>query len=189
MRHILIAESAGRGSSARVVVSFAPGPNQPHRADMARCWSIPGVRRRGIGQRLLAAAEALALTHGRNLLTLDTEAGSAGNQLSGRCGWTPIGSIPKLLPHAGWAADARNLLLQGGSARPMSAIRPATPADLPAILAIYNHAVRETTAIWNWSEVDLANREAWFFGADGTRLLTHPGRRWEGWRSRLCKLW
>jgi L-amino acid N-acyltransferase len=43
----------------------------------------------------------------------------------------------------------------------MSTIRPATRADLPAILAIYNHAVRDTTAIWNWSEVDLDNREAW----------------------------
>ncbi|MFN3503472.1 MAG: GNAT family N-acetyltransferase, partial [Allorhizobium sp.] len=28
-------------------------------------------------------------------------------------------------------------------------LRDATPADLPAILAIYNHAVAETTAIWN----------------------------------------
>jgi len=44
----------------------------------------------------------------------------------------------------------------------MISIRSATPSDLPAILAIYNHAVRETTAIWNWSEVDLANRRAWF---------------------------
>jgi L-amino acid N-acyltransferase len=41
-------------------------------------------------------------------------------------------------------------------------IRPATEADLPAILAIYNDAVINTTAIWNWSPVDLANREAWF---------------------------
>ncbi len=40
-------------------------------------------------------------------------------------------------------------------------IRPAQEADLPAIMAIYNHAVRETTAIWNWSEVDLDNRRAW----------------------------
>jgi phosphinothricin acetyltransferase len=44
----------------------------------------------------------------------------------------------------------------------MRAIRPATSADLPAILAIYNDAVLRTTAIWNWSTVDLANREAWF---------------------------
>jgi len=41
-------------------------------------------------------------------------------------------------------------------------IRPAVEADLPAILAIYNDAVLNTTAIWNWDTVDLANRRAWF---------------------------
>ena len=41
-------------------------------------------------------------------------------------------------------------------------IRPAVEADLPAVLAIYNDAVLNTTAIWNWDAVDLANRQAWF---------------------------
>jgi L-amino acid N-acyltransferase YncA len=41
-------------------------------------------------------------------------------------------------------------------------IRAATEADLPAILAIYNDAVLNSTAIWNWNTVDLANRQAWF---------------------------
>lgn len=41
-------------------------------------------------------------------------------------------------------------------------LRDATEADLPALLAIYNHAVAETTAIWNETLVDLANRKAWF---------------------------
>ncbi len=40
-------------------------------------------------------------------------------------------------------------------------ILDATQADLPAILAIYNDAVEHTTAIWNESQVDLANRQAW----------------------------
>ena len=40
-------------------------------------------------------------------------------------------------------------------------VRPAVIADLPAILAIYNDAVVNTTAIWNDAEVDLANRQAW----------------------------
>jgi phosphinothricin acetyltransferase len=43
----------------------------------------------------------------------------------------------------------------------MPLIRPATEADLPAILAIYNHAVAHSTAIWNETLVDLANRRAW----------------------------
>jgi phosphinothricin acetyltransferase len=43
-------------------------------------------------------------------------------------------------------------------------IRPATEADLPAILAIYNDAVANTTAVWNDTPVDVANRKAWFDG-------------------------
>ena len=41
-------------------------------------------------------------------------------------------------------------------------IRRATEGDLPAILAIYNDAVLNTTAIWNETPVDLANRSEWF---------------------------
>lgn len=41
-------------------------------------------------------------------------------------------------------------------------IRPALEADLPAILGIYNDAVENTTAIWNETPADLANRKAWF---------------------------
>jgi phosphinothricin acetyltransferase len=40
-------------------------------------------------------------------------------------------------------------------------IRHATNADLPSILAIYNDAVLNTTAIWNETPVDLENRRAW----------------------------
>ena len=40
-------------------------------------------------------------------------------------------------------------------------VRPAAEADLTAILAIYNDAVRHTTAIWNDTIVDLDNRRAW----------------------------
>ncbi|KPW28749.1 GCN5-related N-acetyltransferase [Pseudomonas tremae] len=41
-------------------------------------------------------------------------------------------------------------------------IRDALPGDLPGILAIYNDAVLNTTAIWNEQPVDLANRQAWY---------------------------
>ena len=40
-------------------------------------------------------------------------------------------------------------------------IQDATATDLPAILAIYNDAVQHTTAIWNETLVDLANRQTW----------------------------
>jgi phosphinothricin acetyltransferase len=50
-------------------------------------------------------------------------------------------------------------------------IRPATEADLPAILAIYNDAVLNTTAIWNETPVDLENRRAWM---DARRAAGFP---------------
>ena len=43
----------------------------------------------------------------------------------------------------------------------MLLIRDAMPADAAAILPIHNHAVRDTTAVWNEGESDLAGREMW----------------------------
>ncbi|HSC83385.1 MAG TPA: GNAT family N-acetyltransferase [Pseudomonas sp.] len=40
-------------------------------------------------------------------------------------------------------------------------ISDASEADLPDILDIYNDAVLNTTAVWNETPVDLANRRAW----------------------------
>jgi phosphinothricin acetyltransferase len=41
-------------------------------------------------------------------------------------------------------------------------IRPASPADLPGILAIYNDAVVNSVAIWNDAVADLDNRRSWY---------------------------
>jgi L-amino acid N-acyltransferase YncA len=43
-------------------------------------------------------------------------------------------------------------------------VRQAGEADLPGVLAIYNHAVEHTTAIWNDLLVDVDNRLAWWKG-------------------------
>ena len=40
-------------------------------------------------------------------------------------------------------------------------VRDAAAADIDGIVAIYNDAVRNTTAIWNEKTVDAANRAAW----------------------------
>ncbi|MGA0617072.1 GNAT family N-acetyltransferase [Paracoccus sp. KR1-242] len=40
-------------------------------------------------------------------------------------------------------------------------IRDASEGDLEGIMLIYNDAVEHTTAIWNETLVDLANRQAW----------------------------
>jgi phosphinothricin acetyltransferase len=44
----------------------------------------------------------------------------------------------------------------------MLAIKEAEARHLPGILAIYNHAVEHTTAIWNDALVDLENRRVWW---------------------------
>ena len=44
----------------------------------------------------------------------------------------------------------------------MATIRAATPADLPAILDIHNEAIENTTAIWDETPVDLADRVRWY---------------------------
>ncbi len=46
--------------------------------------------------------------------------------------------------------------------RSMMKIRNADPKDLPDILALYNHAVRETTAAWTTQEETLEERTSWF---------------------------
>lgn len=46
--------------------------------------------------------------------------------------------------------------------KPSLSIRPAGEADLPAILAIYNDAVANTTAIWNETPSDLEGRRNWW---------------------------
>jgi L-amino acid N-acyltransferase YncA len=76
-------------------------------------------------------------------------------------------------------------------------IRDAREPDLPGILAIYNHAVAHTTAIWNDALVDLENRMQWWRGrvdagfpvlvaAKGGRVLGYasygPFRAFDGYR-------
>ena len=44
----------------------------------------------------------------------------------------------------------------------MIAIRQATEQDLPAILTIYNDAIRTTTAVYDYQPHTLAMRQAWY---------------------------
>lgn len=76
-------------------------------------------------------------------------------------------------------------------------IRDAGDADIDAITAIYNDAVAHTTAIWNETLVDAANRRAWLADrigagypvlvaeAEGTVLgyaTFGDWRAWDGYR-------
>ncbi len=90
---LLVADDGGR-LVGTVLLFLAHQPNAPHRAEVGKMLVLSSARRRGLGRRLLAAAEAVALDAGRTLLVLDTESGSAGEALYRSCGWTALGAIP-----------------------------------------------------------------------------------------------
>jgi ribosomal protein S18 acetylase RimI-like enzyme len=70
-------------------------PNQPHRADVAKLIVHRRGRRRGWGERLMAAVEREAAGAGYRLLVLDSKRGDAGERLYRRLGWTVVGTIPR----------------------------------------------------------------------------------------------
>lgn len=92
-KRLLVAED-DRRLVGTVMLTFAPQPNAPHRAEIGKMLVLSGARRQGIGSRLLAAAETTARDAGRTLLMLDTETGSAGDRLYRRSGWTVLGAVP-----------------------------------------------------------------------------------------------
>jgi GNAT superfamily N-acetyltransferase len=89
----VVAEDAGKVVGT-VMCVFAPQPNQPYRADVAKMLVLSSHRQQGLGAALLTAIEAEALTAGKTLLILDTTAGSAADRLYRRMGWTPFGTAP-----------------------------------------------------------------------------------------------
>jgi GNAT superfamily N-acetyltransferase len=100
-----VADDVERGVRALVVAEDATGiigtvqlgldlpENQPHRADLSKMLVHRRARRRGVGARLLHAAEQVAREHGRSLLVLDTASDSA-ERLYERAGWIRVGVVP-----------------------------------------------------------------------------------------------
>jgi phosphinothricin acetyltransferase len=66
-------------------------------------------------------------------------------------------------------------------------VRPATRADLPAILDIYNEAVRNTTASYEYDPQTIEQRAAWFEDHHRHKyaifVAAEPARRVVGWSS------
>ncbi|MER8809932.1 GNAT family N-acetyltransferase [Mesorhizobium australicum] len=78
-------------------------PNQPHRAEIVKLMTSVGQRGRGIGTRLMLAAERLAAEKGRTLLVLDTATEEGASALYEKLGFTLAGEVPDyaLKPHGG----------------------------------------------------------------------------------------
>jgi GNAT superfamily N-acetyltransferase len=77
-----------------VMLEFASSPNQPHRAEVQKLLVHPAARRTGLARALMARAEQEARQAGRTLLTLDTRAGDAAENLYRSMGWSEAGRIP-----------------------------------------------------------------------------------------------
>ena len=92
-RVIFVAEDAGRVLGS-VQLMFPGQENQAHRADIGKLLVHTSARRQGLGAALMQAAEIEAKRLGRTLLVLDTEAGSSGDRLYERLGWTRFGVVP-----------------------------------------------------------------------------------------------
>lgn len=78
-------------------------PNQPHRAEIAKLMTRVDYRGRGVGARLMRAAESLAVEKGRTLLVLDTATEEGASGLYEKLGFTLAGEIPDYAfkPHGG----------------------------------------------------------------------------------------
>jgi L-amino acid N-acyltransferase YncA len=165
-RILLAAESEGRLVGTVQVVATGI-PNQPHRSDLSKMLVRQQARGQGVGQALLHAAESASLAAGMWLMVLDTVDDSAGMRLYERGGWSRVGSVPDfaLWPHGGLCPTVyyyKDVRPAAGSANAASvSVRPATEADLPDILAIVNHAIVNTTAIWDETPTTIEARAAW----------------------------
>ena len=95
-RMLFVAEDRASGDIVGTVqVVFVWPENQPHRAEVAKMLVRRSARRRGLGGRLMRAAEEVARAAGKTLLVLDTVTGSDASRLYERLGWVRVGDIPR----------------------------------------------------------------------------------------------
>ena len=105
-RALLIAEDRDGTIAGTVQLVLDQPENQPHRADLAKMLVHRRARRRGLGEQLMHAAQALARDCGKTLLVLDTVTGGDAERLYTRLGWQRVGVIPDyaLWPQGGLCA-------------------------------------------------------------------------------------
>lgn len=105
-RVVFVAEDA-EGVAGTVILAPMREAFQPHRAEIVKLVVHRRARGRGVAAALMEAAEREARGSDRTHLTLMTRAGSAGDRLYRRMGWTLVGVIPQdSLAPGGALADA-----------------------------------------------------------------------------------
>ena len=93
-RVLLVSSEAGDVAGA-VQLALITKQNGLHRAEVQKLIVHTRFRHRGIARALMGAVEEAARKAGRTLLVLDTEQGSAAEQLYAKCGYTRAGVIPQ----------------------------------------------------------------------------------------------
>jgi GNAT superfamily N-acetyltransferase len=93
-RILLVASEAGEIMGA-VQLELANRRNALHRAEVQKLFVHRRFRNRGIARLLMSAVESAAREAGRTLLVLDTQRGSAAEQLYVKYGYTRAGIIPQ----------------------------------------------------------------------------------------------
>jgi len=93
-RALLVAQTDDGQIVGTVQLVLAQPDNQPHRADVAKMLVHRRARRRGVAQRLMAAADAVARDEGKTVLVLDTVTGGDAERLYERAGWQRVGAVP-----------------------------------------------------------------------------------------------
>ena len=104
-RALLVAED-DQGVCGTVQLIFDLPDNQPHRADLAKMQVHSRMRRQGLGEALLNAAEETARQCGKTLLVLDAVTDGDAYRLYARHGWVRVGDIPEyaLYPDGGYCS-------------------------------------------------------------------------------------
>lgn len=91
-RAVFVADDA-HGPAGVVIVAPVRSEFQPHRAEIVKLVVHRRARGRGLGNALMQAAEDEARAMGRPVVTLMTRAGSEGESLYRKRGWTRVGVI------------------------------------------------------------------------------------------------
>src|SRR5262249_44107210 len=103
---VLVAAMARERLVGAVQLELAAKPNARHRAEVQKLLVLRSHRRRGIGERLMQAAEREAQGAGRRLLVLDTRQGDTAERLYRRLGFQEAGIIPHFARNGEGGLDA-----------------------------------------------------------------------------------
>lgn len=93
-RHLIAAHLDG-DLVGTVQLDFDMPANQRHRCEVGKLLVHPEARRQGVGNKLLMAAERVAKSEGRSLITLDTRRGDAAEMLYRNLGYEIAGVVPR----------------------------------------------------------------------------------------------